>query len=78
MKNSKIKRVLSRDTQTTQNRRDVNKIRFKKNIIQYYHIVYLSNETILRAKILRRCHDDSLTRYFDVKKTIALIQKKNF
>ena len=51
MKNSKIKRVLFRNTQITQNRRNVNKIRFKKNnIIQYYHIVYISNETTLRAK----------------------------
>ena len=74
MKNSKIKRVLSRDTQITQNRRDVNKIRFKKNnIIQYYHVVYISNKTTLKIKILRRCHDDSLTRHFDVKKIIALI-----
>ena len=50
----------------------------KNNIIQYYYIVYISNETILKAKILRRCYDDSLTKYFDVKKTIALIQKKFF
>ena len=37
MKNSKIKRVLSRDAQITQNQRDVNKIRFKKK--QYYIIL---------------------------------------
>ena len=37
MRNLKIKRVLSRDTQTTQNRQDVNKIYFKKK--QYYTIL---------------------------------------
>ena len=38
----------------------------------------MSRKITLKAKILRRCHDDSLTRHFDVKKTIALIQKKFF
>ena len=37
MRNSKIKRVLSRNAQIIQNRRDVNKIRFKKK--QYYTIL---------------------------------------
>ena len=32
----------------------------------------------MRAKILRRCYDDSLTKHFDIKKIIALIQKKFF
>ena len=46
----------------------------KNNIIQYYHAIYISRKITLKTKILRRCHDDSLTKHFDVKKTIILIQ----
>ena len=37
MRNSKIKRVLHQNTQTTQNQRNVNKIQFRKK--QYYIIL---------------------------------------
>ena len=36
----------------------------KNNILKYFHAIYVSRKTILKIEILRRCHDDSLTRHF--------------
>ena len=38
------------------------------NILRYWHTIYVSNETNLKTKILKRCHDDSLTKHFETKK----------
>ena len=46
-----------------------------KNVLRYFHVIYISKETFLKIKSLRRCHDDSLTNHFE-KKIINLIQKK--
>ena len=49
-------------------------MQFKKNnIIQYYYVVYISSKKILKTKILRYYHNDSLTKHFDIKKIIVLI-----
>ena len=46
------------------------------NILRYWHAIYVSNEINLKTKILKRCHDDFLTRHFETKNTIDFIQRK--
>ena len=43
-----------------------------KNVLRYFHVIYISKEIFLKIEILRRCHDDSLIKYFE-KKIIDLI-----
>ena len=42
------------------------------NILRYWHAIYVSNEINLKTKILKRCHDDFLTRHFETKKRLIL------
>ena len=49
---------------------------FQYNLLYYFHIIYVSDETIMKAKILRLHHDDFLTKHFEIKKTHSLLQKK--
>ena len=36
-----------------------------KNVLRYFYVVYISKEIFLKIEILRRCHDDFLTNYFE-------------
>ena len=76
-KNSVIIKV--RDQLKSQNQRDACAIRewsFQHNLLYYFHVIYISDETIMKAKMLRLHHDNSLTKHFEIKKTRSLLQRK--
>ena len=63
----------------SQNQRDACAIRewsFQHNLLYYFHVIYISDETIMKAKMLRLHHDNSLTKHFEIKKTRSLLQRK--
>ena len=63
----------------SQNQRDAYAIRewfLQHNLLYYFHIIYISDETIMKAEMLRLHYDDSLTRHFEIKKTRSLLQRK--
>ena len=63
----------------SQNQRDTYAIRewsFQHNLLYYFHIIYVFDETIMKAKMLRLHHDDFLMKHFEIKKTHSLLQKK--
>ena len=43
------------------------------NILRYWHAIYVLNETNLKIEILKRYHDDSLTKHFEIEKIVDLI-----
>ena len=47
----------------------------KKNLLRYFHVVYVFEETFLRFALLRLYYDDSLTRYYKSKKILILLEK---
>ena len=49
---------------------------FQHNLLYYFHVIYVFDETIMKAKMLRLHHDDSLTKHFEIKKTRSLLQRK--
>ena len=68
-----------RDQLKSQNQRDACAIcewSFQHNLLYYFHVIYVFDETIIKAKMLRLHHDDSLTEYFRIKKTRSLLQRK--
>ena len=46
------------------------------NLLYYFHVIYVSDETIMKAKVLRLHHDNPLTKHFEIKKTRSLLQRK--
>ena len=67
------------DQLKSQDQRDACAIRewfLQHNLLYYFHVIYVSDETIMKAKILRLHYDDSLTRHFEIKKTRSLLQRK--
>ena len=63
----------------SQNQRDACAIRewfFQHNLLYYFHVIYVSDEAIMKTKMLRLHYDDSLMRHFEIKKTRSLLQKK--
>ena len=48
----------------------------KKNLLRYFHVVYVFEEAFLRFMLLRLHHDDLLTRHYDNKKTLTLLKRK--
>ena len=63
----------------SQTQRDACAIRkwfFQHNLLYYFHAIYVFDETIMKAKMLRLHHDDSLTKHFEIKKTHSLLQRK--
>ena len=63
----------------SQNQRDACATRewsFQYNLLYYFHVIYVLDEMIMKAKILRLHHDDSLTKHFKIKKTRSLLQRK--
>ena len=46
------------------------------NILRYWHAIYVFNEANLKIEILKRCHDDFLTRHFEIEKIVDFIQRK--
>ena len=42
------------------------------------YVIYVFNKTIIKTKILRMHHDDSLIKHFEIKKIYSLIQKKSY
>ena len=68
-----------RDQLKSQNQRDACAVRewsFQHNLLYYFHVIYVSDETIMKAEMLRLYHDDFLTKYFEIKKTRSLLQRK--
>ena len=62
-----------------QNQRDACATRewfFQHNLLYYFHAIYVFDETIMKTKVLRLHHDDSLTKHFEIKKTRSLLQRK--
>ena len=60
----------------SQNQRDAYAVRewsFQHNLLYYFHVIYVFNETIMKTKMLRLHHDDSLTKHFKIKKTRSLL-----
>ena len=41
-------------------------------------MLYVPEETFVREELLRRHHNDPLTRYFDVDKTLKLMTRKYY
>ena len=63
----------------SQNQRDAYAIRewfLQHNLLYYFHAIYISDEAIMKTKMLRLHHDDSLTKHFEIKKTRSLLQRK--
>jgi hypothetical protein len=48
----------------------------KNDFLKFRERYYVSEKEFLRMKLLKRHHDDVLTNYFNVKKTIELFNKK--
>ena len=48
----------------------------KKNFLSYFHAIYVFKETSLRFALLRFHYDDSLTKHYDNKKTLTLLERK--
>jgi hypothetical protein len=48
----------------------------KNDFLKFRERYYVSEKKFLRIELLKRHHDDILTNYFDVKKTIELLSKK--
>ena len=46
------------------------------NILRYWHAIYVFNERNLKVEILKRCHDDFLTKHFEIEKIVDFIQRK--
>ena len=73
-KNSVIIKI--RDQLKSQNQRDACAIRewfFQHNLLYYFYVIYIFDEMIIKAKMLRLHHDDLLTKYFEIKKTRSLL-----
>ena len=49
-----------------------------QELLRYKNILYVPEETSVREELLRRHHDDPLTRHFDVDKTLKLITRKYY
>ena len=63
----------------SQNQRDACATRewsLQHNLLYYFHVIYVSDEAIIKAKVLRLHYDDFLTKYFEIKKTRSLLQRK--
>ena len=76
-KNSVIIKI--RDQRKTQNQRDacaICKWFFQHNLLYYFHAIYVSDETIMKTKMLRLHYDDFLIKHFEIKKTRSLLQRK--
>ena len=68
-----------RDQLKSQDQRDACAIRewfFQHNLLHYFHVIYVFDETIIKVEMLRLHHDDSLTKHFKIKKTRSLLQRK--
>ena len=48
----------------------------KKNLLRYFHAVYVFEKASLRFTLLRLHHDDFLTKHYDSKKTLTLLERK--
>ena len=49
-----------------------------ENIWKHFKWIYISIETLVRAKLLRRHHDDELTEHFETEKTLKLFVRKYY
>ena len=45
-------------------------------MLYYFHAIYVLDKMIMKAKVLRLHHDNSLIKHFEIKKTRSLLQKK--
>ena len=45
-------------------------------MLRFYYVIYLLNKLLLKAKIFKRYYDNLFAKYFDIAKTIDLIQRK--
>ena len=67
------------DQLKSQNQRDAYAIRkwfFQHNLLYYFHAIYVSDEAVMKTKMLRLHYDNFLTRHFEIKKTHSLLQRK--
>ena len=44
----------------------------------YKNMLYVFEETFVREELLRRHYNDSLTRHFDIDKTLKLMTRKYY
>ena len=68
-----------RDQLKSQNQRDACAIRewfLQHNLLYYFHVIYVSDEAVMKAKMLCLHHDDFLTKHFEIKKIRSLLQRK--
>ena len=68
-----------RDQLKSQNQRNACAIRewfFQHNLLYYFHVIYVFDETIIKTKMLCLHHDDFLIKHFEIKKTCSLLQRK--
>ena len=71
--------VKVRNQLKSQNQRDAYATRewfLQHNLLYYFNIIYVSDETIIKAKMLRLHHDDFLTKHFEIKRICSLLQRK--
>ena len=56
--------------------------RFKKwiindeNFVKCNECLYVSNDAVVKKKFIKKHHDNSLSKHFEIQKTLNLIQKK--
>ena len=72
----KLKKIVEKSSSNHEN--DFKKINKnlnlnRNNILKYFHVIYVSKKTTLKIEILRRCHDDFLTKHFKYEKTIHFV-----
>ena len=49
-----------------------------KSLVKYNERLYVLENATIKKKLISKNHDDSLTRHFEIKKTLKLIQKKYY
>ena len=48
----------------------------KKKLLYFFHVIYIFEKVVLKTKLLRLHHDDSLANHFKIKKIHVLMQRK--
>ena len=67
-----------RDQLKSQNQRDACATcewSFQHILLYYFHVIYIFDETIIKAEVLRLHHNHFLIKHFEIKKTRSLLQR---
>ena len=47
-----------------------------ENFVKHNEYFYVLNSAVVKKKIIKKYHDDSLSKHFEIQKILNLIQKK--